>query len=152
MNVASRSTLIVCERTPRWAVAWRRLLGSAFQVQEHRSINQVDESLENTASAVLGIDVTGFAVERVVAAIDRWASRGRIVIALATPAYEDEILSLREAGAAHVVLSTRQLPPVAKIVARRFAPAGVPAETSSSLVDGRLVANLPWEKYARVPR
>ena len=113
----SKPHLIVCERLGRWAAAFRRALGTDREVVEVRSFAQLDEQLRSRPSTPIAVDATVFSAERLLPGIVRW-SRGSPVIVLASPPLLDAEFVFREAGAAHVVFSTRQVPAAAALLAR----------------------------------
>ena len=145
-----RSSLILCERTGRWAVAFRRALGGrCTAVKESRSLAACAAHLVEQPASVVAVEVTAANLERVLAAVPAWQRRHpqcRFVALLAEELAAAEEL-LREAGAVDVLHRAREVPQAAKLVVRHLdaAPADdVPLEQA-------IVSRLPWPKGAAAP-
>jgi hypothetical protein len=142
-----RSGLILCERTGRWAVAFRRALGvRRTAVTETRSLAACTARLSEQPASVVAVEVTAANLERVLAAVPAWQRRHpqcRFVALVAEELAAAEDL-LREAGAVDVLHRAREVPQAARLVVRHMdaAPAdGVPLEQA-------IASKLPWSKGA----
>jgi hypothetical protein len=134
--------LIVCERTGRWAVALKRALGDELKLIETRSLPACAAELSRDPSTVVAVEVTSLNLEAVLASLAAWQRyfpRSRAI------ALGDESLTvadhlLREAGAALVLHSTREVARAAKLVqchAARIPAPDLPLEQA-------IHKRLPW--------
>ena len=145
-----RSSLIICERTGRWAVAFRRALGDRRNaITESRSLAACAAQLAAQPASVVAIEVTAANLERVLAAVSAWQRRHpqcRIVALVAEGLGAAEDL-LREAGAVGVLHRAREVPQAAKLVVRH-----VDAAPSDDVpLEQAIVSRLPWSKGAAAP-
>jgi hypothetical protein len=144
----SQPQLLICERTGRWAIAWRRALGAEARVQEVRSLKQVDEFLLTTPNVPVAVDGAAFSSEKLLQAIARWSAARATVLVMAPQAWAEEESTLREAGATHVVFSPRSLRPAVCLVERHYQRLpSQPAEVGT--LEERIQARLPWARWAK---
>ena len=138
--------LLLCERTHRWAIAFRRALGEAATVGETRTIEHAGERLAASPDLAIAVDATAFAPETLLPAIARWSEAGSVVLVLAAPALADAELVFREAGAIHVVYSPRQLGPAVEILRRR--QSRLPSRKTNETPESPFQPRLPWGRFA----
>jgi|GEM_PF-986686 len=145
--MATKPHLIVCERTQRWATAWRRALGEGVTVGEVRSLTQVDERLAGLALPI-AVDASAFSAERLLTGVARWSQAGSPVIVLGATGQLAEEFAYREAGAVHVIASPRQIGWAVAIVTR-YRPA-VPAPKPAELpLEQAAFERLPWGRFRK---
>lgn len=143
---------IVCERTSRWASAFRMALASGempFRLRELRHLTELDAELAARPTALAAIEVHRGNFAPLLAwlpvARDRHG-RARCV-ALVDRSLADDIDALCdaliEAGAQAIATSPRCLDAVVDLAARHAETAGKIGE-NTSLVD-RVWASLPWQ-------
>jgi hypothetical protein len=144
----SQPQLLICERTGRWAIAWRGALGAEARVQEVRSLKQVDEILQPTPSVPVAVDGAAFSSEKLLQAIARWSAAGATVLVMAPQDWVGEESTFREVGATHVVFSPRSLRPAVRLVERHYR--GLPDEPAEvGTVEERIRRRLPWARWAK---
>jgi hypothetical protein len=139
--------LILFEYTGQWASALRRELPQGVALVETRSLADLQHELEQAPSAVVGMEIAGDRVETSLAAIGQLVGKfpHAVIVALAQRRLAGYESLLREAGAAHVVFSSRQISEIAAIAGRRLA-----AEPDNDFNAGelnwqqQLAARLPW--------
>jgi hypothetical protein len=144
------ATIVFCERTGRWAVAWRTVwdrFGPAtpdgpLQIVETRGSDECRETLARTPGAFLAIELTAAGADATLDLLADVMTKFPLIAAavLAEVEMAEYEWLAREAGAMHFVSSPRQLPslfgPVRRHAAR--APAmemGLPEE---------IWLRLPW--------
>lgn len=134
---------ILCERTGTWAIALRPALQQlGHRVYETRSLDACWDEIAASPASLAGIEVTTDTLEQVVA----WMCRLRTafasarVIALGHRGLECCQWVLREAGAAHVVYSPREIPEVVRLVQRHLGAAPERDATDREQIWQRL----PW--------
>jgi hypothetical protein len=139
--------LILCEKAPRWASAFRRELRKGpqqgeFRITEVRSLPQCERELEASPHAALAIEVTSQNLVPAVRALADYQSRFPHVrlIALADRGLAEHELTLREAGALHVALSPRSLAAPLRLIRRHVARAPAAEQTLEEAIRSRL----PW--------
>ncbi|MCI0361599.1 MAG: hypothetical protein L0211_24210 [Planctomycetaceae bacterium] len=139
--------LIVCEKSGRWAVAFRRALTDEVQrISEVRSIFGCESMLEEHRTSIVAVEVTTANLDGVIAAIPSWLRRFPHcrVLALTEAELASAETLLREAGAVAVLKSTRDASAAARLVERHFAAA---PEIDLPLAQA-IAAGLPWAKWA----
>ncbi|MGI8981823.1 MAG: hypothetical protein ACR2FY_21545 [Pirellulaceae bacterium] len=137
--------LILLERTPRWAAAFRREMRKAdqpFVLQEVRSLPECQRELEASPHSVIAVEVLSHNLAAVEKALSDWNRRfpHARFIALAARGLEAHELLLREAGALHVTFSPRSLSPLLRLIRRHLARAPQPELTLKESIE----AGLPW--------
>jgi len=143
-------TFVFCERTGRWAVAWRRAWArtlrdaggdAPMRVVETRSVSECRETLAEMPSAFVAIELTPTGADKALELLAEVMTRFRDSAAAVLA--EDDLAEYewlaREIGAAHFISSPRQLPSLVGIV-RRHAER-TPAQE----------LELPQEIWARLP-
>lgn len=134
--------LIVCERSGRWAAAFRRMAADDLPLRETRSFEQVERELEKLPASVAAIEINGVSAARIASQLAAWTTRysaARFLL-LAEADVADSEPELREAGACHVVYSSRELAATVELVRRHLARAPRP-ELS---LEESILAALPW--------
>jgi DNA-binding NarL/FixJ family response regulator len=114
---------IVCESASQWTVAMRwGFSDGKFEVQQTPSLASCLAMLEDAAGSVVAIEVAMFGVEATLRTIRdiREKYPSNFVIALTDSENAHEAL-LREAGAAHVVASRREVRAAVRLVQRCLA-------------------------------
>jgi len=133
---------IVCESTSRWTVAMRwGLSDSKVWVHQTSSLESCLAMLEQANGSVVAIEIAMFGVEAALRTIRDIGEcfPGSCVIALADADRTHEAL-LREAGAAHVVPSPRELRSAVRLVKRCLAA----AETRPASYRDDVWSRMPW--------
>lgn len=134
--------LICCEKTGRWAVAFRRELGGKHRVYETRSLADCLTELAASPASWVVLEATEVNVDSL--AMRLTELRRRFPLARAMVCGERAVSPhewlLREAGAVHAVFSPRDLAPSARMAVRHLAAAPEPAGTLRE----RIWARLPW--------
>lgn len=139
--------LIVCEKSPRWAIALRRALctgGSA--VGEVRSLAACSRELFHSPHSIVAVETSTATIESILAAWTDWSRRdeqARLIIlgdALLLPA---ELL-LREAGVIAIATSIRQTDRVARLAEKHLSQAPRPNLPLREAIWQRL----PWQRFA----
>ena len=148
-----RVTLIVLERTGEWAVAIRRHLDElAVRLLETRSFDEFWLRMAEHPTALAAWELTESNIRLLTAALvrlQREFPRASAVILAGRRLAACESL-VREAGAIHVIDSSRSLPELTEIVRRRASQSPVgPArlqqpsgENAEALAE--IWTNLPW--------
>lgn len=140
--------LILLERAPRWAAAFRREIrkaakpGPPIRIQEARSLPHCQRELEAAPCSIVAVEIlpqTLFSVAKILSDWSRRFSHVRFV-ALAARGLESHELLLREAGAIHVTFSPRALAPLLRLICRHLARAPQPELT----LEEAIWAGLPW--------
>src|SRR5258708_3489254 len=122
-------TLVFCERTGRWAVAWRRMWArtlrgaidkSSMRLVETRSVSECRETLAEVPAAFVAIELTAAGADK---ALDLLADvmtrfRDSTAAVLADGELAEYEWLAREIGAVQFVASPRQLPSLVGIVRR----------------------------------
>ena len=115
--------LIVCEKSGRWAVAFRRALGGeARQMIEVRSILSCETMLAQHPTSIIAIEITAANLDTLVAAVPGWLRSFPHcrVLALAEADLASAETLLREAGAVAVLHSTREAPAACRLIERHI--------------------------------
>lgn len=146
------AALIVCERSGAWAAAWRQswsrqvdrrtLQLPAVRCVETRSGAECLESLADAPAAFVLVELTAASRQQSLALLSQIMLRSRqAVVAVAAERrlapYEWRV---RELGAAHFLMSPRELPALCRMVERHATRA---SEIDLELED-RIWAELPW--------
>ncbi len=140
--------LILFERAPRWAAAFRREMrkaakcGQPFPIQEVRSLPHCNRELEAAAQSVVALEILPQNLVSMAKAVSDWSRRfpRARFIALAARGLESYELLLREAGAIHVTYSPRSLAPLLRLIRRHLAREPQPEQT----LEEAIWAGLPW--------
>ena len=141
MAVSAR--VVVCEKGNKWAVALRRALdGTGYRIVETRSLEECWQELSNGPTALLALEMVLGNAE---ALIRRLLDLGRhFRHARAIVLTERELKSyqwvLREAGAAHVLFSTRDMSSATRLVKQYMQGVSEPAAGFHEAVWRKL----PW--------
>ncbi len=145
-----RSSLVICERTGRWAVAFRRALGKGrASIKESRSLAACAAQLAAQPAAVVALEVTSANLDRVLTLVPAWQRRHpqcRFVALVAQELAPAGDL-LREAGAMAVLHGARDVSQAARLVERHVA--ALPAEDLA--LEQSILSRLPWSKGAAAP-
>lgn len=135
--------IIVCEKTGSWASALRRALSSnRNRVYETRSLAECGRELEQHPASVVALELT---MENSEALVERLLDLSRRfprarAIALGQHALKPLECLIREAGATHVLLSSRGVADAARLIERHMAEA-----TSDQLPFRQSMwSRLPW--------
>ena len=145
--VASESQIIVCEKTGRWAVAFRRaLFRQGVPLKESRSLVGCGRELAQRPASVVAVEVTADNLEAAVSALIDWSRSfpGSRIVAVGDSQVASAALLLREAGAIAVLTSAREVPSVIPLVQRHIA--NVPA--ADLPLEQAAWASLPWSNWA----
>ena len=139
--------LILCERTPRWAGAFRRELRKApreveFRIAEVRSFTQCERELAASPHSVAAIEMTSQNLHPALQALVEYRDRFPHVrlIALADRELAPHELLVREAGAIQIVFSPRSLASSVRLIRRHLARAPKKETTLEEAVWNKL----PW--------
>ena len=143
--------LILCEKSPRWATAFRLALsGDPPQVIETRSLASCETELAASPDSLILMEVTEANRFGVLELMDRTSRRhpqARVLIALSEETAALEPL-FREAGAIAVLFRTLEVASAARLARRHFqlAPSGPlgPREFAFQ--------RMPWSAYAVATR
>jgi DNA-binding response OmpR family regulator len=141
-------SLILLERTSRWAAAFRREMRKAekrrqpIPIQEVRSPAQCQRELEAAPHSVVALEILPQNLVSMAKAVGAWSRHfpSARFLALTARGMEPHELLLREAGAMHVTFSPRSLSPLLRLVRRHLARAPQPERT----LEEAIWAGLPW--------
>lgn len=150
-------SLICCERSGKWAAAWRIVSGrrargaesrADIRLIETRSPIECIEAIRAAPSAFVLLELTASDCDRALELLLEISTRRRDVAAAVVAerslkAYE---WLARELGAVHFVVSPRELPPLVGMVERfaeRFAARQPPPELE---LEESVWASLPWAR------
>ena len=142
--------VIVCEKSGRWAVAFRRALGKqSALVKETRSLPGCGRELAARPASVVAVEVAEGNLEAVIAALTDWSRRFPVsrVMSLMDPQLAGSELVLREAGAMIVLHSPRELAAAMQFVHRHLAQ----APAADLPLEQAAWASLPWANWATKP-
>ncbi len=116
--------LIVCETTSKWAVALRRQLSchAGIRLSETRNLDDCWQQAVASPGCFVALAATTVNLEPLVAAIKRLREKlpHVCVAVLAQRSLAEAEWILREAGAVHVVFSSRDLGPLIRLANRHF--------------------------------
>ena len=134
--------VILCERTGRWARALRRELGDCdVPITETRSISAARQELTAAPASIVALEVSAASLDAVLAFLIGLPHEfpQACVVALVDSNQQHREWLLREAGAVHVVKSTRDVAPLIEIARRHLAP----FLPQPSLVE-RILTEIAW--------
>ncbi len=128
-SIMPLAELIVCETTSKWAVALRRQLRSSgnLRVGETRHLEDCWRQATASPASIVALEATAANIEPLLVSMTRYRTRlprARVVV-LADRCLTDGEWLLREAGAVHVVFSSRNLGPLVRLMRRHFDRLGV---------------------------
>ena len=135
--------LIVCERDAYWGPAWRReLAGGNVRVCETRLWDEARTELARWRWAALAVEFRKETAERMAADLAELlrSTSGVVAVAMARRGLEAAEWLAREAGAACLTTSPRQLRPAAQLV-RRHGDLAPPMKMSWK---EQIWTRLPW--------
>jgi hypothetical protein len=119
--VSGNAQILVCEKGNKWSIAFRRVLGPAFPLVETRSLAQCRQRWHTSPPGFVALELTADNAEAVLGHLlefsRRWGHARAMV--LAGPGWESQECVFREAGATHVLFSTRELGTVERLVQRQ---------------------------------
>jgi hypothetical protein len=146
----STPKLILCEKSPRWAIALRRSLGrDAPILAQTRALPACGRELASAPASLVAVEIVPGNVEHVLAAWADWSGQfpaARLVALADRPLAAAESL-LREGGACSVVTSVRHAGRVARLALRHLALVPQPALPLREAIWQRL----PWPRHAASP-
>ena len=137
------SSLIVCEKTGRWAAALRCAAGSReLPISEVRSLEQAERELSVHRAAIVAMEVGEASLVRVATRLAAWSKRfpDAAFLILAEEQLVPLEPRLRETGALHAVFSPRDLSATVRLIRRHLARAARPPQT----LEESIWARLPW--------
>ena len=142
----TKTCLILCERSSRWAVAFRRALGRDALITQTRSLAACASALAERPAALVGVEVSANNLQTVIDALVAWQRcyPGCRLVALADESLAEADTLLREAGASAVLHSTRQAPRAARLLRRHIAESPAPEMPLEEIIEGRM----PWARSA----
>jgi hypothetical protein len=148
VSSVSTATLIVFERTGRWAASLRRHnLVERLRMIETRSLVELEEHFPSNGNSLVGLELSQVTAGRVLEWLGRAdaVQRASGIIVLADRSFRPYELLCREAGAAHFVASELELLTVGPVINRYLSriPLGDPNEAELSATD-RIRDRLPW--------
>lgn len=135
--------LILCEKSGHWAAAMRRAAGSReLPIGEVRSYEQAQRELAERPASIVAIEVSAASVAKTASQVAAWRIRHPAAqfLLLADPDLNSLEPELREAGACHVVYSTRDLAATVRLIRRHLARAPQPQLS----LEESILASLPW--------
>ncbi|HUE72694.1 MAG TPA: hypothetical protein VMP01_17545 [Pirellulaceae bacterium] len=135
--------LIICEKSGHWAAALRRAAGRhELPIGEVRSPEQAQRELAQRPASILAIEVSAASVAKTASQVAAWRIRypAAQFLLLADPDLNSLEPELREAGACHVVYSTRDLAATVRLIRRHLARAPRPHLS----LEESIWAALPW--------
>jgi len=142
--------LILCEKSSRWAAAFRAALGqSQPQIIETRSLPGCEEALAASPASCVAIEITAANLEAALDFVQQTSARypNAAVIALLSPESLTTAPLLREAGAIDVATSVLAAPRLARLTQRHSNLAPSEPLTARQFVAERL----PWPSHATNP-
>lgn len=147
MDCGNQGRVIVCERTGKWARALARHLPADAELREVRGIAACRAELAAAGASLIAIELQPDRLPQLVALLaelPRRFPRARAVV-LASPELSGLEASLREFGAVHWVVSTRQFSGVGQLVARHLARS---ANVVPDSAENEIWQRLPWAGVA----
>ncbi len=139
--------LIICEKSGRWQAALRRAAGSRqLAISEVRSHEQTERELADHPAAMVAIEIGSESLARVSSYLANWRTcfPGARFLLLAEPELAPLDSALRDAGAVHILYSSRELAAAVRLIRRHLARAPRPAMT----LEESIWARLPWPSAA----
>jgi hypothetical protein len=151
MEPRTTAPLIFCERSGQWAAAWRiawprRLRGAEpgadIRVMETRSPAECLDTIESAPAAFVVLELTAADCDRALDLLFEISTRypSAATAVAAERSMKNYQGLVRELGAVHFLVSPRELPTLAGMVAR-FAARLPPRELE---FEESVWANLPW--------
>lgn len=138
--------LIVCEHQRRWGAALRReLAGSGVSICRARSVGQCWDMLIRYPASFVVVELAQSQVEALLGHmvhLERDWPLARVAVVAQRSLSSHEWL-MREAGAVHFVVSTRELAPLASMAVRHLATVPKPRLTLAE----EIWSHLPWEEW-----
>lgn len=155
MELRKTAPLIFCERRGEWAaawrIAWRRQLRGAesraeIRVRETRSPAECLETIEAAPAAFVVLELTAMDCDRTLDLLFEISTRYRsaAVAVAAERSMKDYQWLVREIGAVHFLVSPRELPTLAGMVARFFERSASRLPRREQEFEDRVWASLPW--------
>lgn len=143
----SEASLILCEKSSRWAAAFRRELRKGrsqpgLRITQTRSLPQCQRELEAAPYSIAALEATPQNLVAVAKSLASWRElfpHARF-IALAQRGLEPHELLLREMGATHVTCSPRSPAPLLRVIRRHLAR----APPQQLTLDEAIWNRLPW--------
>jgi hypothetical protein len=141
-NLAPTTGLVVCERTDKWVAAWRRELGTAAVAAETRTVEDAAAALRERPHGAVALEIEVAQLPQMVAQVAHWQRKFPHIYVVAQLTSDMRVWTglLREAGAALVLTSTREVPAAAQQLQQHFARAPRPALSLRE----ELWQKLPW--------
>ncbi|NLF69976.1 MAG: hypothetical protein GX575_13095 [Candidatus Anammoximicrobium sp.] len=142
----NESSIVVCEKTGKWAAAIRRVLRPACGVCETRSWPACLRELQIRTTALAAVEVLPESAESVCRRLAEFHGRFRPwhVILLADRSLQGVEWLLREAGAAHVLFAPRDIVRLRPVWERFLAQ--IPP--SHATFREHVRSQLPWARQA----
>ena len=142
----NESSVVVCEKTGKWAAAIRRLLRPASGLCETRSWQACLQEVRTRTAALVALEVLPENAESVCRRVAELTRRFRQVhvILLADRNLQTVEWLLREAGAAHVLFSPRDIVRLRPIIERFWTQIPPSRKTFREHV----WSQLPWARHA----
>ena len=148
MSANETGTLIICERSSRWADSLRRhRLCDELRLIETRTLAETEERLSEAPSALVGLELTAATIGRVAEWISRRPAniRAKAIFVCAQRGLRDYELLCREAGAVHFVDSELELFALAAMFDRYLSdPAFAKLNAAELPLEERIRVSLPW--------
>src|SRR5262245_29411191 len=138
---------ILCEKTSRWAAAFRATLGkSQLQIVETRSLRGCEEALAASPASFIAIEVTNSNLEATLDFVRRVSSHNPNAALVALLAVETSAAAplLREAGAIDVAASVLEAPRLVRLAQRHHQLAPLEPLAPRQF----LAERLPWPSHA----
>ncbi|HEV7226265.1 MAG TPA: hypothetical protein VGN42_26395 [Pirellulales bacterium] len=145
-------SLIFCERTGRWAAAWRQAWDryarsgpherAEIRTIETRSPDGCLQELQEFPAAFVILELAAEGCDRTLELLQEIATRhrGAAAAVAAERAIQEYEWPLRELGAAHFIVSPRELPSLCRMVERHAAR----SPRVELDLEARIWASLPW--------
>ncbi len=139
-------SIVVCEKTGSWAAAIRRVLRPASGLVETRSWQACWQEVRSRTAALVALEVLPENAESVCRRLAEWTGRFRQVhvILLADRSLQRAEWLLREAGAAHVLFSPRDIVRLRPMLDRFL----VQIPPSRITFREHVWSQLPWARHA----
>ena len=142
----ANASLIVCEKSGRWALALRSTVRESVRVVETRALSQAEQALRSAPASLVALDVAAVKLPQVVdfairARRDYPAAR---LLALLDASLESAAPLLREAGVSDIFYSPLQAAAIARLALQHVLVS--PAEDRP--LRESIAARLPWETWA----
>jgi len=142
--------MIICEKTGRWAVAFRRALGEERElIVQVRGLTDCTRQLALSPGSIVAAEVTAGNLDALLVAVPDWLRRFphcRVIAMLESDVLATETM-LREAGVVAVLNATREAPSVIRLIQRHLES----APTDDLPLEQAIQRSLPWAKWATHP-